>query len=516
MSRNIVFVSFFSLLLLILVSLNVTAQDQLGSTDLLVFEVGEHDQELNLREEVEHKWSICNTGSDSYYVKMDILDFDSDFSTSIDPVDLTALPDGSDQGCQDIVLTVTAPSSGEETVDQIGVDMTATNLRTSATSNETYFTVNRLTGITAPDSPEGKLFVLFWSYDNPMPFPLDNKYGAFLISFLIWVLFAVFVVAIANSLARRVAHTETHVDDIIVGMMRGPIFVLIIVLSLDYSTRILAPPSEIQTNLTAIFGAMSILLLIWLGYRLFKDVLMYYGRVMSIRTQSDIDDRLIPVISKLGGVVIVIVGVIFFLQSFGFDLTLFLMGMGFMGIVIGFAAKDSLANFFSGIFLMLDRPFKARDLIILESGEVCEVAWVGLRSTKLYHLASHEMIVLPNAVLAENKITNITAPDRRFRTSVDIGVAYGTDLDHVKSVLTDIVQSHTNVLKGKGLEPTFRVREFADSSINVRIIFWVDVVDNKWRVESELKELIDKRFKAEGIDIPFPQSVVYVHQETKM
>ncbi|MCK4444123.1 MAG: hypothetical protein KAW09_06240, partial [Thermoplasmata archaeon] len=85
MPRNIVFMSVFCMLLFTLVSLNVTAQDQLGSTDLLVFEVGEHDHELHLREEVEYKWSICNSGNDSYYVKIDVLDSDSAFSTSVDP-----------------------------------------------------------------------------------------------------------------------------------------------------------------------------------------------------------------------------------------------------------------------------------------------------------------------------------------------------------------------------------------------------------------------------------------------
>lgn len=516
MSRNVAFVSVFCLLFLILLSLNVTAQDQLGSTDLLVFDVGEHDNEIHLREEIDYKWSICNSGNDSYYVEFSVQNPDSSFTTTIDPDDITALSSTSDQGCQSVVLLVTAPATGEETIIDVGVDMVATNLRTYSTENETYFATNRLTGITAPDSPEGKLFILVWSFDNPLPPPLDNKYGAFLVSFLIWVGFAMFVVVLTNFSARKVAHTETQVDDIVVQLMRGPIFVLIVVLSLDYCIRILSPVPEIQGYLDSVFASITIILLTWLGYRLFKDVLMYYGRVMSARTQSDMDDRLIPVISKLGGLVIIIIGVIFIFQSFGFDLTLFLMGMGFMGIVIGFAAKDSLANFFSGIFLLLDRPFKVHDLIILESGEVCEVAWVGLRSTKLYHLASHEMIVLPNAVIAENKITNITAPDRRFKTNIAIGVAYGTNLDHAKAVLMDIVKKHPNVLKGKNAEPAFRVTEFADSSINLKAIFWVDKVDNKWRVESELKETLDKRFKEENIEIPFPQQVVYVHSEQKM
>jgi len=513
MPRSIVIASAFFLMILVFLSMNVLAADQLDGTDLLVIPDGDHEADLHLNDEITYVWTVCNSGADSYHVSMTDVKPDDSFSAEVSPTHFDLGPIQGDENCADASLIVTAPSIGEEMTASIGVDFVATNLDTNQEFNETYYTVNRLTGITPPADPEGKIL---GQYDNPFPSPLDNKYGAFVISFLIWVLIAVVLVGGSNLLARKVARTETHLDDMIVEMMKGPIFALIVVIGLQNSLEIVGLHSDIQGILDTIFGVLLIVLFTWIAYKVFKDILVYYGRVLSVRTQSDMDDRLIPVISKIGGLVIIILGLIFIMQSFGYDITLFLAGMGVMGLIIAFAAQDTLSNFFSGIFLLLDRPFTTGDLIQLDSGEVCKVAWVGMRSTKLYHMASHEMIVLPNNMLAEQRVVNVTLPDTRGKTSVSVGVGYGTNIDRAKNVLFDIIKSHPNVLSGEDQEPLFRVTEFADSSINLKVIFWVDEVDNKWRVESELKEMIDVKFKEENIEIPFPQRVVYMHQEQKM
>ncbi|UCD92037.1 MAG: mechanosensitive ion channel family protein [Methanobacteriota archaeon] len=516
MPRRFVAVLLFCLVFFSFLSLNAVALDELDGSGILVIPDGIHEADLHLNEEVAYVWVLCNQGPDSFHLGMTPVENDTSFQAEASPSYSYLGPNQSDDSCTSVSLIVTAPSSGVVTPESIGLSITATRIGTAEQANETYWTINHLTGITPPADPEGKLYVLFWPYDNPLPAPLDNKYGAFLVSFLIWILIAGLVVLVSKVSARAVRHTETHVDDMIVQMMKGPIFVILVVTGLDISLDILGLPADLQSTLASVFGFLMVILFTWIVYKLFKNVLVYYGGVLSAKTQTDMDDRLIPVISKVGGVIIIILGVIFIVQSFGYDVTLFLAGMGVIGIVIGFAAQDTLSNFFSGIFLMLDRPFQTGDLILLNSGDVCRVSWVGLRSTKLYHLAKHRMIVMPNNMLAEERVDNITMPDARGKSSIMVGVAYGTDLDHAKKVLTEIVLGHPNILKGKGEDPAFRVTEFADSSINLKMIFWVDEVENTWRVESELKEAVDKRFQEEKIEIPFPQQVVYMHSEEKI
>ncbi len=493
--------------------MNALAAEQIGSTNLYAFPDGDVDVEVHLDEEVVYGWSICNTGSERYHVSTSVNNT-GDFDAIVTPTHLDFLPDQSDEGCKDVTLIVNAPSEGEEEVVLIGVVFSTTNLATFEVSNETIFTTNRLTGVTHPADPEGKFFGVD---DWLLPAPIDTAFWTFIFTFLSWIAIAGGIVGLANLIARTFAReTETKVDDMVVELMKGPVFLLIIFFGFQHSMPIGGIDSSQIPFLDSVLGMMLTALITWISYKVFKDILVYYGKMLSAKTQTDLDDRLIPVISKLGGMVIIIFGVVAIFGSFGFDIALFLAGMGFLGIVIGFAARSTLSNFFAGIFLMLDRPFKPGDLIVIGSGEVCRVAWVGLRSTKLYHISSHQMITLPNNMLAEEKVINITQPDERFRTKVEIGVAYGTDLDHVKKTLLGIVNSHPDVLKGEDTKVIFRVLEFADSSINVKVIFWVNNVGNKWRVESELKETIDKRFKEERIDIPFPQRVVYLHQETKM
>ncbi len=514
MSSRLFCISVLGILFLAVFSMNALAQEQIGSSSLYAFPDGDLDIEIHLEEEATHVWSICNTGSEKYHVAIEVYDPGSDFEAEVSPTHFSVPSNQSEDICKDVALTVRAPSSGEEEDVQIGINITATDLETKLATSETLLTMNRLTGVAHPDDPEGRIM---GSFDNFLPSPLDNLWGAFLLTLLIWLGLAFLIVAVANGLARAFAkESETKVDDMIVELMRGPIFLLILLYGIHFSLPVAGIDTSGIPLLDPILNVILIVLLTWVAYKLFKDVLIYYGKVMSVRTQTDLDDRLIPVISKVGGMLIVIFGVIAMFGSFGYDIALFLTGLGFLGIVIGFAAGPSLSNFFAGMFLLLDRPFTRGDLIELGSGEICRVAWVGLRSTKLYHIASHQMITLPNTKLAEEKVVNITMPDQRIKGNVIVGVAYGTDLDRVKQVLFEIVGSHPNVLKGPESKPAFRVTEFADSSINLKIIFWVDEVENKWRVESELKELIDKRFKVENIEIPFPQRVIYMHQETKM
>jgi small-conductance mechanosensitive channel len=514
MSSRPLFFAILGIMLLSLLSLNALAEEKIGTSDLYAFPDGDHDVEIHLEEDVTHTWAICNAGPGRYHMAASVDNPTDDFDASVTPTHLDFLSNQSDEGCKDVTLTVTGPSTGEVADFQIGVVFTATNLDTLLKSNTTLWTMNRLTGVTHPSDPEGKIMGF---QENFLPSPLNEPWGAGLVTFLIWLGFAGLIVGLGNLIARIWAReSETQIDDLIVDLMKGPIFLMIIFYGFQFSVPVAGLDSSQIPFLDSALGMMLVALLTWVAYKVFKDILVYYGRILSSKTQTDLDDRLIPVISKLGGMMIIIMGVILIFGSFGFDVTLFLAGMGFLGIVIGFAARPTLSNFFAGLFLMLDRPFKTGDLIVIGSGEVCRVSWVGLRSTKLYHVAKHQMITLPNNMLAEEKVVNITQPDRRFRTNVEIGVAYGTDLDHVKKILFEIVNSHPDVLKDKDSGPRFRVVAFADSSINVKVIFWVDKVDNKWRVESELKELIDKRFKAENIDIPFPQRVVYVHQETRM
>jgi len=312
---------------------------------------------------------------------------------------------------------------------------------------------------------------------------------------------------VVKSLARR---TTTRVDDIVLRILRGPVFVLVLLYGTVSSLAILGLPSDWQRLLLSVYGFSIVLLLTWVAYRIFRDVLADYGKELSKRPKKGIDNRLIPALEKVGAVVIVLAGIVLAVQSLGYDITLFLAGFGVAGLVIAFAAQDTLSNFFASMHIMLDRPFRVGDVIEIEDGVICRVQDIGLRSTKLYWGKSHNIIIMPNKELANRKIINYVRPDRRFIINVKVGVSYDSDLDKIRRVMIEVAKSHPWILKDVGFEPIWRVVDFADSAIVVMIIVWVDDVDHQWQLGSDLREAIKKRFDAEAIEIPFPQRVVRV------
>ena len=185
-----------------------------------------------------------------------------------------------------------------------------------------------------------------------------------------------------------------------------------------------------------------------------------------------------------------------------------LAGMGIAGLAVALAAQETLSNMFSGVYLMVDHPVRIGDRIILDSGELCEVQDIGLRSTKLYNIVEHTMIFIPNEILAKSKIVNISAPDIRLKVRFPIGVAYGTDIRKVKRILLEIAEEAPDVLDDP--EPVVIFREFGDFSLNLLLILWIDDIRKKFDVIDYVNQRIDDRFKEEGIEIPFPIRTLYI------
>jgi len=185
-----------------------------------------------------------------------------------------------------------------------------------------------------------------------------------------------------------------------------------------------------------------------------------------------------------------------------------LASAGVIGIVVGLAAKDTLANFFSGIFIMADAPYKEHDYIILDSGERGYVTSIGLRSTRIMTRDDIE-ITIPNSVIANSKIVNESGgPYEKERVRLNIGVAYGSDIDQVRKILLDIANSYEGVSDDPN--PRVRLRQFGDSSLMFQLLFWIDKPEMRGRVSDAVLSKVYKEFNQQNIVIPFPQRTVHI------
>jgi len=194
---------------------------------------------------------------------------------------------------------------------------------------------------------------------------------------------------------------------------------------------------------------------------------------------------------------------------FGIPVTAIFASAGIAGMAIALAARETLANFFGGVSIFMDRPFRAGDYIVLDNGDRGEVKAVGMRSTKI-QTRDDIMITIPNAVITNGKVVNQSSPHPHFRVRIKLGVAYGSDVDQVEEILMELAES--NKLAISNPEPRVRFRRFGDSALEFELLCWAARPHDRGRLIHTLSRDIYKRFNAEGIEIPFPQRDVYLHK----
>jgi MscS family membrane protein len=212
---------------------------------------------------------------------------------------------------------------------------------------------------------------------------------------------------------------------------------------------------------------------------------------------------------NIGTVLFCLMGALTVLSVWRIDLTPFLASAGFAGIVAALAAKDTLANFFGGINVFLDRPFKTGDYIILSSGERGEVVHIGLRSTKI--ITRDDILVsISNAVMANSKIVNESAPDPKFRVRTRISVSYSSDADQVEKLLLEA--GCENSLVADEPAPQVRFRAFGDSGLKFYLLFWVHESKDRDKALHEVNRAILAEFNRAGIVFAVPQRDIYLHQ----
>lgn len=196
-------------------------------------------------------------------------------------------------------------------------------------------------------------------------------------------------------------------------------------------------------------------------------------------------------------------------SAFGIPVTAIFASAGIVGMAIALAARETLANFFGGVSIFMDRPFRAGDYIVLDNGDRGEVMAVGMRSTKI-QTRDDIMITIPNSVITNGKVVNQSSPHPHFRIRVKLGVAYGSDIDRVEEILMELAEG--NELAIAQPEPRVRFRRFGDSALEFELLCWAARPHDRGRLIHTLSRDIYNKFNEEGIVIPFPQRDVYLHK----
>lgn len=226
----------------------------------------------------------------------------------------------------------------------------------------------------------------------------------------------------------------------------------------------------------------------------------------AILTKKDFDPSLQKFLISLVSISLRILVVMTALSQLGVEMTSFVALIGAAGLAIGMAFSGTLGNFAGGIMILIFRPYKVGDLIKAQ-GEEGKVSEIQIFNTILLTL-DNKTIIIPNGALANGNITNFTMQKMR-RVDLVVGIGYGDDYYQAKKVLERFIAQDDKILKDPA--PFVGLGELADSSVNITLRVWAKT-DDYWDVYFKMQEKIYTEFDKEGLNIPFPQMDVHVHQ----
>lgn len=329
---------------------------------------------------------------------------------------------------------------------------------------------------------------------------------------------AAVVAIVAETVLMRLVHrftsrTRNRVDDQVVAVVRVPVVLSIVIIGAWYAILHLQFNEAVRHTSGDILLTASVLVWTVTGIRLVGVIVDALVKQPGQAGLVQVTTR--PLISIAGKVVVLGAGVYFLLLTWEIDISAWLASAGIVGIAMGFAAQDSLANLFAGLSILADRPFKVGDFLVLNGGTRGRVTTIGLRSTRI--LTQDDMeIVVPNSTMANATITNESGgPYEKERVRLPVGVSYASDIDHVRAVLEQIANTVVPgdiALDDPRTMPRVHFVAFGESSLDLELLVWIHRPELLSTVRDALNTAIFKRFAAEGIEIPYPKRDLYLRQ----
>lgn len=335
----------------------------------------------------------------------------------------------------------------------------------------------------------------------------NNRYAVAVI-----VLFFTFIIAL---ILTRVVHkylnhlfskTRNTLDEELHTLLRQPVFFTILLFGINTAVNILLGSGSIVRLLDSALS--SLLILIWTLFFIRSTRLVLIR--ISQKEKGSVTSRTLPILQNLTFVIISSIAIYLIFTTWNIDMTTWLASAGVLGIAIGFAAKDTLGNLISGVFIMADAPYKIGDFVVLQDGMRGEIRNIGLRSTRLLTRDDVE-VTIPNSIMGNTAVINETGgPHEKYRIRIKVSVAYGSDIDEVRKCLLEVASRST--FSCDFPEPRVRFRNFGGSGLDYELLCWINEPVLKGRAIDDINTAVYKIFQAEGIEIPYSKQDIYIKE----
>lgn len=331
--------------------------------------------------------------------------------------------------------------------------------------------------------------------------------GILVSAYVIGKLINFFLGSVLKKLARI---SQSKLDDQIIRLIRAPVFYSIIIIATVIAIKLVFSET-VESVFVPLFGTVAIL--IWTIFTVRISRLLIRASSRQVNKFTLVHSQTLPLFENLAMMIIIALSLYFVFFIWNIDMTAWLASAGILGIAIGFASKDTLANLFSGVFILADAPYKIGDFIVLDSGERGEVTHIGIRSTRILTRDDVE-VTIPNSIMGNTQIINESGgPHKKYRIRMKVGVAYGSDIDEVKNILMGVAVAEAMVCDDP--EPRIRFRQFGASSLDLELLCWIDDPVLRGRVIDILNTTVYKEFQQHGIEIPYSKQDVYIKSMPK-
>ena len=341
----------------------------------------------------------------------------------------------------------------------------------------------------------------------------DNIYTqAGLVIALSFIVASIFKYVLMVGLKAFIARIHVSLDSSFLNLLHTPIYYSLLLMGFSSAASIVAP-SELSGYI--IFSSLqSVAILICTAFFLRANHVVLRKIALNPNRFHAVNNKTLPLFLNLVNIIILVLCVYFVFSVWGVDMTAWLASAGIVGIAVGFAAKDTLANLFSGVFIMADAPYKIGDYIVLDSGERGEVTHIGMRSTRMLTREDVE-VTIPNSVMGNSKIINESGgPHEKSRCRVPVGVSYDADIDEVREVLMQIALTEKEYVC-EDPEPRVRFRRYGASALEFELLVWITKPALRGRVIDILNSEIFKQFRQRKIEIPYSKHDLYIKEMPK-
>jgi small-conductance mechanosensitive channel len=302
------------------------------------------------------------------------------------------------------------------------------------------------------------------------------------------------------------ARTESRAGSVTYEALRGPTLIWALILAAHLAFQNSDLPSGFRHQLANLLLVLWIASLTLVGMRLVGNLVRHYGGqvpgAMPVTTLTQ----------NLAQISVVILGTLIVLAHFNVSIAPILTALGVGGLAVALALQDTLSNLFGGFYVAVAGQVRLGDYIKLNTGEEGYVTDIGWRSTTIRALANN-MIIVPNAKLAQAIVTNYYLPEKRLSASFVVTVGYDCDTDAAEKVLAEVLQQAAGEIPGMLKDPAPSVAfdpGFGETGVGLSANFHVAEFANQFSVRNELKKRVLRRLRAEGIGIPYPARTVYL------